>query len=438
MSTQTISQTETKAFSPTGGQRKYFFILLFLLYVFDYIDRNIVTVLFPQLKAEFGLTDTECGSLVSVVTISVAIFTFPVSILIDRWSRKKSIGLMAVLWSVAAASCAFTNSFKQLFVLRGAVGVGEAGYTPGGVAMITAYYPPEKRTTMMGLWNAGLPLGVAIGLTLGGYISTHYGWRFAFGVTAIPGLIVAILFFWVKDYKTVKLVEPASTGGQTEAVKKKSLSEIVKGFAATPSLILTYIGYIGATFCSFGVLTWLPTYFHRYDGLSMDKAGPKAALVFLLAIVGAPLGGFIADKMRKKHSNAGLLVPAYTQLINGLLFAAAFFLLEGKMQYIVLVLTGITMPMFIAGAATTTQDVVHPGLRAISYGLNAVIFFIFSGTLAPIFVGALSDKFDLLTAFKFLPIFSILSFVAFLVGSKFYEKDLEKVKNFTLEETEEA
>jgi MFS family permease len=434
MSTQTIAQTETKAFSPNKGQRRYFFILLFLLYVFDYIDRNVVTVLFPQLKAEFGLTDTECGALVSVVTICVAIFTFPVSILIDRWSRKKSIGIMAVLWSIAAVSCAFTNSFKQLFVLRGAVGIGEAGYTPGGVAMITAYYPEEKRTTMMGLWNAGLPLGVAIGLTLGGYIATNFGWRYAFGITALPGLIVAVLFFWVKDYKTVKLVE-SSLNNQKEAEEKKKLSEIISGFVKTPSLIFTYLGYIGATFCSFGVLTWLPTYFHRYDGLSMDKAGPKAAIVFLLAIVGAPLGGIIADRMRKKRRNAGLLVPAYSQLVNGLLFAAAFFLLKGNLQYIAFILTGITMPIFIAGAATTTQDVVHPGLRAISYGLNSVIFFVLSGTLAPIFVGALSDKYDLLTAFKFLPIFSILSFIAFLIGSKFYEKDLEKVKNVSLEES---
>ena len=121
------------------------FTLLFLLYMFDYMDRLIIVSLFPFLKLEWGITDAQCGLLVSAVYWSILIFTLPVSILIDRWSRIKSIGMMAVLWSAATLVCAFTKNFGQLFAARTAIGLGEAGYAPGGTAMISALFPKEKR-----------------------------------------------------------------------------------------------------------------------------------------------------------------------------------------------------------------------------------------------------------------------------------------------------
>ncbi|MCF8142293.1 MAG: MFS transporter [Deltaproteobacteria bacterium] len=145
------------------GYSHYIFALLFLLYMFDWLDRMVVVSLFPFIKADWGLTDTECGMLISGVSWSIVVLTFPVSIFIDRWSRKKSIGLMALLWSLATAACAFTRNYVQLFVARTVIGVGEAGYAPGGTAMISALFPGEKRARIMGIWNASIPLGSAIG-----------------------------------------------------------------------------------------------------------------------------------------------------------------------------------------------------------------------------------------------------------------------------------
>ena len=137
----------------------YIFTLLFLLYFFDYVDRMIVTSLFPFIQQEWGLTDTQSGLLVSVVYWSIVAFVFPVSILVDRWSRKKTIGIMALIWSLATLACAFTKSFPQLLVTRSAIGIGEAGYAPAGTAMLSGLFPPEKRSRMMGLWNMSIPLG---------------------------------------------------------------------------------------------------------------------------------------------------------------------------------------------------------------------------------------------------------------------------------------
>ena len=141
-------QTIPEGYLFTKGYTNYIFILLFLLYMFDYLDRMVIASLFPFLKADWNLTDTQCGMLSSAVYWSIVIFTFPISILVDRWSRRKTIGMMAVLWSIATGIGAFTNSFRQLFTTRTLVGVGAAGYAPGGSAMMSALYPQEKRSLM--------------------------------------------------------------------------------------------------------------------------------------------------------------------------------------------------------------------------------------------------------------------------------------------------
>jgi MFS family permease len=183
----------------------YVFMLLFLLYLFDYADRMVVTSMFTSIQAEWHITDTQCGWLVSVIYLAIGLLTFPVSLLIDRWSRTKTIGIMAIVWSLATAVCALTGNYVQLFMARILIGFGEAGYAPGGSALISGLYPLEKRSKMMGLWNASIPLGSAIGVTMGGIIAQSLGWKHAFGLVAFPGLIVAILFLFVKDYKTVDL-----------------------------------------------------------------------------------------------------------------------------------------------------------------------------------------------------------------------------------------
>jgi MFS family permease len=173
------------------------------------------------------------------------LFTFPVSILVDRWSRRKTIGLMAVVWSVATGLGAFSKSFRQLFTARTWIGVGEAGYAPGGSAMISALYPVEKRAWMMGLWNASIPLGSAIGVAVGGIIATHWGWRHALGIVAIPGLIIAILFFFVKDYKTIGLVKTEIKPDKVVEQKKvrMTIRDLMKEFLSKPSLIFFRDGW---------------------------------------------------------------------------------------------------------------------------------------------------------------------------------------------------
>jgi MFS family permease len=422
-----------KDFEVTRGYAYYVFLLLFLLYLFNYVDRMVIASLFPYLKADWGLTDTQCGWFASIVTLMMTVFVFPVSLLIDRWSRKKAIAIMGILWGFASVACAVTSNFIQLIFARSFVGIGEAAFTSGGHAMIAAYFPEEKRATMNGLFTAAIPMGTAIGVILGGVIAETLGWRYAFGIMAIPGVIVAVLFFWVKDYKTVAIMKKAQTDTGLLHVKMKPL-DIAKEFLNTPSVLFTYLGYVGNTFVTTALMTWLPSYYHRVDNLPMDKAGMKTAVVFLLAIIGAPIGGLVIDKLRKRWLNARMSIPALTSLLAGLFVFIGFSFFVGTPQYIFLLLFGFFAPMFAAGGSAVTQDVVHPGLRAFSYSLAQFFMMALGYTLSPIFVGAISDRYDLLTAFQFLPLFALLGAIAFFIGSFYYVRDLHKVERVVLKE----
>jgi MFS family permease len=412
----------------------YIFSLLFLLYMFDYVDRMVVTSLFPFIKQDWNLTDTQCGMLVSAVYWSIVALTFPVSILVDRWSRKKTIGLMATLWSIATGICAFTKSLPQLFTTRTFIGMGEAGYAPGGTAMIAGLYPQEKRSWMMGLWNASIPLGSAIGVALGGVIASHWGWRHAFGLVAIPGLIVAVLFYFVKDYKTVELtvIDTSEKGAGRKAVAM-SIKDMFYEFTHKPSLIFTYFGMAGVVFTTTSLLTWLPTYFHRVQGLPESQAGIKSSSIMVLALIGAPLGGYIADRWRKRKINARLLFPTISTLLSAILLFMAFVVFPGKMQYILLLMLGVLITAFVSAASAVTQDVVHAGMRAMSYAIAVVVQNLLGASMGPIFIGAVSDASNIQTAMSLLPAALLLAAIMFFAGSFYYEKDLSKVEKIKLE-----
>jgi len=411
----------------------YIFTLLFLLYFFDYVDRMIVTSLFPYIQKEWGLTDTQSGLLVSVVYWSIVAFVFPVSILVDRWSRKKTIAIMALIWSLATALCAFTKNFPQLLMARSGIGIGEAGYAPAGTAMLSGLFPPEKRSRMMGLWNMSIPLGIAVGIAVGGFVAQHWGWRNAFGLVALPGAVAALLFFFVKDYRTVDLVKTVGSSGAGSTKTRMSKMDIFREFIHTPSLILTNLGFIGCIFVNNAIIVWLPTYLHRVEGISISEAGTKVGAIMLLAIIGLPVGGWLTDVWFKKNVSSRLLFPSLTIALNAVVIFAAFSFLDGKAQYVMLLLMGVLASMFAPAAIIVTQEVIHPGLRAISYSVCVVFQNLFGASMAPIVIGALSDAYGIKVAMSILPVFLLVSALLFFAGSFSYKKDLNKVEKIALE-----
>lgn len=420
---------DQKGYLFTKGYSNYVFVLLFLLYMFDYIDRSIITSMFSSIERDWGISHTQSGLLMSAVYWAIVILTFPVSLLVDRWSRTKTIGMMAIVWSIATALCALTGNFVQLFMARLLIGAGEAGYAPGGSAMISGLYPIEKRSKMMGIWNASIPLGTAIGVLLGGIIATRLGWKHAFGLVALPGLVVAVLFLFVKDYKTVDLSFVDKANKKIKMEKK----DIVKEFISKPSIIYTYFGIAAVVFVTTSLITWLSTYFQMTRELPQEKAGTMASAVMVLALVGAPLGGVLTDRWRKTQFNARLLLPAISSLASAILLFSALYLFRGTVQYIVFLLMGICIMVFISGASAVTQDVIHPGLRATSYAIAVVVQNLLGSSTAPIVVGKIYDLSNIRTALSILPFVLVAGALLFYLGSRYYEKDMDKVIKIKLE-----
>src|SRR6185369_12140883 len=182
------------------------FAIIFALMVVDYVDRQVVVSMFSHLKAQWDLSDRQLGALVSIVSVTVALGALPLSLLADRWSRVKSIFVMALVWSLATIACAFAETYAQLIGARSVVGLGEAAYGTVGMALLASLFPVRMRSTVCGAFLAAGMIGSVLGVVLGGFIAQRWGWQAGFGAVGLPGLALCVLFlFVVRDYKTVAL-----------------------------------------------------------------------------------------------------------------------------------------------------------------------------------------------------------------------------------------
>ena len=223
-----IPLSERDGYLTTPAAAWFAFAMTVGLMVFDYVDRQVIVSLFPHLKEEWGLSDKQLGGLVSVVSLTVAIGGIPVALIADRMSRVKSIVVMATAWSLATISCMFTRNYGQLLAARSVVGLGEAGYGSVGAGLIASHFPSRMRGALMAGFFASASVGSVLGVMLGGVIAAHWGWKAAFGVVGFPGLAVALLYLFVRDYRTVDLTPKLEAATQST---RAAASHIVKVLA---------------------------------------------------------------------------------------------------------------------------------------------------------------------------------------------------------------
>ncbi len=190
------TQLETKdkqLFRPTRGQARFGFTILFIINVLNYADRFVLPAVLPKIQADMGLTLTQAGLLGSSFLFVYALATLPLGVWADRSIRKNIVALCVGIWSVATILAGFTRNFLQLFSVRSVLGIGEAGYAPASLSLLGDFFSKEKRARILSYWSAGTLLGTAIGLALGGLVADFFGWRYAFFIVGIPGLIAAFL-----------------------------------------------------------------------------------------------------------------------------------------------------------------------------------------------------------------------------------------------------
>lgn len=406
----------------------WIFFLLFSLMIFDFIDRTVISTLFPFFKTEWGISDVQCGLLVAVLSWAITIFALPVGIVADRWSRKNIIGIMSSIWGLASLACAFVTGYIPLLIARFLVGAGEAGYAPVGNSMIATIFPQRLRARLIGLFLGAAPLGIAIGTVVGGFIAHKYGWRHAFGLVALPGLIFAVLFFFVRDFKTVALTKSVvNKVGTTEkqAMTKKDILQIFKN---TPSLLTIYGGAVMSNFFIAGVLTWLPSFFMREHNMTVAQAGMKTGIILVGSILGNILGGWLADKLVSRGIISGRpLAAAVAQFCCLLIFPIAFIFTQGTTQYVLLFLGGLIITAQQAPSASGVMEIVHPGMRSSAVAVQVVLQNLLGQALGPIFVGAISDRYGLLTGLAAISFVPIISVTLYMIAASTYKKDMAKL-----------
>jgi MFS transporter, Spinster family, sphingosine-1-phosphate transporter len=407
-------------------QAWFAFALSFLLMTFDFVDRQIVVSMFPYLKAEWSLSDRELGALISAVSVTIALATLPLSLLVDSWSPVKGVVVMATVWSLATIACGFAGSYRGLLVTRGFSGLGEAGYGPAAGAILSSVFPTRMRATIIGGFLATASFGSVLGVVLGGVISARWGWKAAFGVVGFPGLVLALLYMFVRDYKAPELaVEARTTLHKARGIALelfRARSGVAAYFAGALQLITTST-----------ILAWQPSFFNLAYGVQPDRAGIWAASIIICATAGVVFWSVVADRLAQRDIRWRMLTPAACCIATLAIFATAFgALAPGPPQIGVIALGAFLMGSTTGPVPAVAIDVVHPALRSTAGSMVAIVQNLFGLGVGPLIAGALSDKFGLRTAMAIVPLSCTCAAALLVIGARSYKQDRDAMADLQL------
>jgi MFS transporter, Spinster family, sphingosine-1-phosphate transporter len=394
------------------------------LMLMDYIDRQVIVSLFPYMKKDWGLSDAQLGSLVSIVSVTVALGALPVALFADRVSRVRSIAVMAAVWSAATLSCMFTRSYGGLLAARAMVGMGEAGYGSVGAALIASHFPERMRGALLAGFFACASVGSVLGVLLGGVIAAQWGWQAAFGVVGLPGLVLAGLYLLVRDYETVRLTPVLQRATRSSA---DAARHIAGALTRSRTMLWVCIGGAAQLVVVSAVWSWMPSFLNRVHGVAPDQAARQAALVVLCGAFGSVVWGAVADRAGKRrpgaklHAMAGLCVLSLAVLCFAFTAGAG---LGAQAQFALIAAGGFLMTCTVGPVSAIVIDVIHPGVRATGSSVLALFQNLFGLALGPVLTGLLSDAWGLQTALAAMPCFALAAAAAFLVATRTYGADM--------------
>src|SRR5438270_7851819 len=371
------------------GYARYVLAVMVGINFLNYLDRYILPAVATKIQAEFHLTDGQVGLLGSAFLLVYAVATIPFGIWADRGVRKTVIGIGVTIWSLATLFTGLARSYAQLFAARAVMGIGEASYYPAGTALLGDYFRKEGRGRAMSVWAAGTAVGIAVGFAGGGIIASSLGWRVAFYMTAVRGLVFAVLAFGLRE----PLRGAAEARGpQTRAAAVITWRTMVR-LLRIPTLRATIAAETALFFVLGGAAFWLPTYLSRRFGLGTGAAGTLAGGVLVIGLLaGSLLGGTIADRLTRVRRSASNLPVGIAGFIAGAVFVALALLMPSLVLFI---------PMFLLGAASlylyngpytaVKQNVVLPTVRASAVTLALLIEHLLGDSYAPFAIGKVSD-----------------------------------------------
>ena len=419
--------------SPTGvesGMKKSIsgangaLLLLLGINLFNYIDRQILAALEPDIRASFFAPDdvnamTKTGLLGDAFFVTYMISAPILGLLADRFSRWIIVGSAVILWSLASGCSGLAATFAILFATRICVGIGEGGYGPAAPTILSDLFPIEKRGRIMAIFCAAIPVGSALGYVIGGLIGAHLGWRWAFYFVAPPGLLLGLLCFWQRDPRV-------GEHHLLQTSRRRSLADYLRLFR-TRSYVINCIAQTLMTFVTGGLGFWVPAYL-RYRNQSPDIGMTIFGLITVAAgLVSTLLGGVIADRLRSRFAGSYFWVSGI-----GMLIACPFFIVTLYSPF-----PAAWIPMFLAifflflntgPSNTALANVSLPAVRATAFAVNIFVIHALGDVQAFWLLGYIGGHTNMHVAFLFVSGIILISGIVWLMGVKYLPADTAAIE----------
>lgn len=380
----------------TKNYKKYVITLLLMVYIFNFIDRQILSILMEPIKVDLGLSDTQLGLLSGLAfALFYTTLGIPIASFADRSNRVNIISVSLVIWSALTAACGMATSFIQLFLFRLGVGVGEAGCTPPAHSIISDYFSRKEMPSVISIYMLGIPIGIMLGMLLGGYVNQYYGWRMTFVIVGLPGIALAVLLKFTLKEPTRKLAIKEANDSTNQEKEKRQLpiKEVFKCLWKNKTFRHLVIGQSLVAWIGFGVTQWYAAYIIRRYGMSTGELGLWSAFIYGGGMtLGIYLGGFFVKKYGAKTATF------QTKMCTiGLLIALPFYILvltvaDAKLSLMLMIPTFIFLNLCTGPTFALFQTLANSNMKAMGTAVALLVINLIGMGLGPLMVGYLSDQ----------------------------------------------
>jgi predicted MFS family arabinose efflux permease len=382
----------TAAARQTGGSVRVTLWILLIVYIFNFIDRQIVNILAEPIRLELGLSDTQIGLMTGLAfALFYTILGLPIARFSDRSTTNRPwlIGGALAIWSAMTALCGLAQNFIQLLLARIGVGVGEAGCTPPAHSLIADMVEPSKRSSALAFYALGIPIGTLLGMLIGGLLADSVGWRNAFLIVGLPGIALAVVVFtYLKDPRRTGMMQ----AGTQQSAEQMPMKAALKAMFSSRAFVLLVAAGSAAAFLAYGKVTWITIFFQRTHGLTPGETGLWFGLVNGGAgIAGTVLGGYIADRWGAKNRRHVLTAPAVGMVVTIPFALLAFMTDNWLLALFLLIVPTLCNSLYYGPTYSSVQGLVP--LRARAIAAAVLLFFqnLIGLGLGPLFFGMMSD-----------------------------------------------
>ena len=395
--------------------------VLTLVNLLNYLDRYVISAVLPDLKAaHLGLSDFRLGTLMTGFVLVYMLAAPVFGALGDRRSRTRSIAAGVFLWSIATAFSGFARNYLQLLGARAAVGVGEAAYGTIAPTLLADYFPVTSRGRVFAVFGMAIPVGAALGYIVGGLIDHWYGWRAAFFVAGVPGMLLAAVVLGLPDpprglqERTSLVSEP-----RAPALQARRTLAIYRDLLHHAPYVLTVLGYAAYTFALGGLAFWMPTFLERARGVPPEQATSAfGAIVVVTGLIGTFAGGWLGDYWLRFSRAAYLWLSGLATLLAVPIAVVALTARVPALYYPAIVIAELLLFVSTGPINSAIVNLVAPAERASAIALSVLTIHLLGDVISPPIIGALSDLGSLQQAVMIVPLAAALCALLWMAAAR--------------------